>query len=292
MYSDKVTQSVAEAAKKVMEELKGNQHKIDKNKNNKIDAHDFKLLRKEEQEQIDELSSATMKSYVKGAKSDVAAHKDQKSSAMDQGDHKTASDSAAAIAKRQAGMAAAKAKLNKEETEDLLEYESKDGVYKHQAKPGRYGGTEKESDYVKGPSNAALKKIEAEKAKKKKKFSEMVEIYQSTGIKGLFEELDQEEIVEEATNDEFKKELDKAQAKSEGKEKADVAAAAGAPVKKKSMDEEVEQVDERTLTAAEADKKEDIVKGMKKGIAGFKERYGKDAKSVMYATATKIAKKD
>ena len=28
------------------EELKGNQHKIDKNKNGKIDAHDFKLLRK------------------------------------------------------------------------------------------------------------------------------------------------------------------------------------------------------------------------------------------------------
>jgi hypothetical protein len=29
---------------------------------------------------------------------------------------------------------------------------------------------------------------------------------------------------------------------------------------------------------------------MKKGLAGFKERYGKDAKSVMYATATKQAK--
>ena len=288
MYSDKVTQSVAEAAKKVMEELKGNQHKIDKNKNNKIDAHDFKLLRKEEQEQIDELSAGTMKSYVKGAKADVAAHKDQKSSAMDQGDHKTASDSAAAIAKRQAGMAAAKAKLNKEETEDLLEYESKDGVYKHQAKPGRYGGTEKESDYVKGPSNAALKKIEAEKAKKKKKFSEMVEIYQSTGIKGLFEELDQEEIVEEATNDEFKKELDKAQAKSEGKEKTDVAAAATQGTK--DMKEEIEELDERQLTEPEAKKKEDIVKGMKKGIQGFKDRYGDRAKEVMYATATARAK--
>ena len=36
------------------EELKGNQHKLDKNKNGKLDAHDFKLLRKEEAEQIDE----------------------------------------------------------------------------------------------------------------------------------------------------------------------------------------------------------------------------------------------
>ena len=40
------------------------------------------------------------------------------------------------------------------------------------------------------------------------------------------------------------------------------------------------------------EKKEEIVKGMKKGLAGFKERYGKDAKSVMYATATKQAMKD
>jgi hypothetical protein len=43
-----------EKKSEVDEELKGNQHKIDKNKNGKIDAHDFKLLRKEEVEQIDE----------------------------------------------------------------------------------------------------------------------------------------------------------------------------------------------------------------------------------------------
>jgi len=44
---------------KVYEELKGNQHKIDANKNGKVDAHDFKLLRKkkkvaEEAEELDE----------------------------------------------------------------------------------------------------------------------------------------------------------------------------------------------------------------------------------------------
>jgi hypothetical protein len=41
-----------------MEALKGNQHKIDKNKNDKIDAHDFKILRGEkkvnEEEQVEE----------------------------------------------------------------------------------------------------------------------------------------------------------------------------------------------------------------------------------------------
>ena len=51
-------------------------------------------------------------------------------------------------------------------------------------------------------------------------------------------------------------------------------------------------IEERTLTAAETDKKESTVKSMKKNLAGFKERYGKDAKSVMYATATKQAKND
>jgi hypothetical protein len=36
MYKDNLTKSIAEAAKKVMdEELKGQQHKIDANKNNK-----------------------------------------------------------------------------------------------------------------------------------------------------------------------------------------------------------------------------------------------------------------
>jgi hypothetical protein len=54
------------------EELKGNQHKIDKNKNGKVDAHDFKLLRKEEVEELDELSKGTLGSYVKKASSDMA----------------------------------------------------------------------------------------------------------------------------------------------------------------------------------------------------------------------------
>ena len=47
------------------EELKGKQHKIDKNKNGKVDAHDFKLLRKEEQ--IDELSTKTLAKAAKSA---------------------------------------------------------------------------------------------------------------------------------------------------------------------------------------------------------------------------------
>ena len=47
---------------------------------------------------------------------------------------------------------------------------------------------------------------------------------------------------------------------------------------------------EKELTKPEKKEKEKIVKGMKKDKKGFKKRYGDDAESVMYATATKIAK--
>lgn len=43
------------------------------------------------------------------------------------------------------------------------------------------------------------------------------------------------------------------------------------------------------MTDAQMSKREDIVKGMKKSMAGFKKRYGARAKEVMYATATKRA---
>ncbi len=48
----------------------------------------------------------------------------------------------------------------------------------------------------------------------------------------------------------------------------------------------------RSMTKGEMNKREKIVKGMKKNKAGFKKRYGKDAEAVMYATATKQAMKD
>jgi len=57
--------------KSFMEALKGKQHKIDKNKNGQIDAHDFKLLRKEETEELDESTYAS----ADQAKSVVAALK-------------------------------------------------------------------------------------------------------------------------------------------------------------------------------------------------------------------------
>ena len=46
------------------------------------------------------------------------------------------------------------------------------------------------------------------------------------------------------------------------------------------------------MSQVEKDKAEDIVKGMKKKASNFRKLYGKDAESVMYATANKMAQED
>jgi hypothetical protein len=51
------------------------------------------------------------------------------------------------------------------------------------------------------------------------------------------------------------------------------------------------QLDEKTLTDAETKKKEELVKSMKKSSSDFETRYPGRGKEVMYATATKMAKK-
>lgn len=59
--------------KSFMEALKGKQHKIDKNKNGEIDAHDFKLLRKEES-QLDEAIDPS-DYHAKSEKSQFGGHR-------------------------------------------------------------------------------------------------------------------------------------------------------------------------------------------------------------------------
>jgi hypothetical protein len=58
-----------------------------------------------------------------------------------------------------------------------------------------------------------------------------------------------------------------------------------------SVRSEEVQIDEKTLTAAETKEKERIVKSMKDNAADFEKRYPGRGKEVMYATATKLAKK-
>lgn len=147
-------------------------------------------------------------------------------------------------------------------------------------------------------------------------FTEMLTRYDQEGLKPFIESLSREEeeeliddlsteiadetldvidagsytevtIGEEADTEEFTKNLETNKAKSSGKVKQpDLAKGDVMAVK----NEEVE-LTERHMTDAEMQKRETIVKSMKKGLSGFKQRYGDRAKDVMYATATKQAMK-
>lgn len=248
--------SVADAASKIMgEALKGQQHQIDKNKNNKIDAHDFAILRGE------------------------------------------------------------KKAVKKEEVEQIQEYESKGGRYVHKgtygtAKGAEYGETDydKENEMAKKdskPAKPARKKYGARQnfvrsTRVNESFSGLLNVYKEQGLKGLAEAL----VKEEPTNAEYDQELNDAKAKAEGKKKQpDLAQGSIQAVKNEETEiavidadkmngVEITTIDEREMTEPEMKKREEIVKSMKKGMAGFKERYGERAKNVMYATATKQAMKD
>ena len=209
----------------------------------------------------------------------------------------------------------AKKEVKKEEVESIDEVKMAD-LPSTKVQGRAYGASKPEPhalDVMKGPTEKQLLGVKSEK---KKKFSEMVNLYQDGGMKSFMEALSKEEedeiidevskeiadytmdvidageytevtIGEEASQDEFNAEIEKAKAKSQGKVKAEVAKAAVQAVKQ----EEVELGEDR-MNDAEKAKREDIVKGMKKGMAGFKERYGARAKNVMYATATKQAMKN
>ena len=315
-YDNKTTRSVADAVEQIMAEaLKGNQHKIDANKNDKIDAHDFELLRKKKKvEEETELAESHFKvgDMVKckssGMKGEVVK--------LDKEDG--AEDDKYYTVKREDGQMKKMApedmtKIN-EGVDQLDEYDSKQGVYKHKgtygsAKGAEYGATDykKENDLAKAADKEKKKPARKAygarqnfvRAYAKESFSGMMGVYKEGGLKSLHEAL----VKEEPTNAEFTAELQNAKDKADLKKKQpDLAKPSVQAVKVVEdievfdADEingvEIEDIQERSLTEPEMKKKEEIVKGMKKNLAGFKDRYGDRAKEVMYATATKSAKKD
>ena len=316
MYSDnKQIRDVAAVAARIMageqvqqkldEKLHPNQQKLDVHEPEKdeLTADDFKKLRagkkpdvkKEEIEQQDEAMShqaaATMKHIPNASPALKKAAKDIKPGV---GGYRDRIDML-------------KAGGVKEEVEELDEVKMAD-LPSTKVQGRSYGSSKPQPsafDVLKGPKEKELKSIESEK--KKKKMSEMVALYKDGGMKAFFESIKKEDLIsEEPDSEQFAKELEDQKKRAAGtKPQADVAKAAVLSVKQEATEQDIQvinadlangvdqvNIEERTLTAAETDKKEEIVKSMKKGLAGFKERYGKDAKSVMYATATKQAKKD
>jgi len=173
--------------------------------------------------------------------------------------------------------------MKKEEAEQITEYKSTGGVYKHKGTYGTeksveagYTDYDKENEMSKKLSKPAKKKYGARQnfvrsTRVNESFTEILSQYKEGGLKNLFESFKKEEQVlsEEVQEETVQVEV------------TDFDAVNGVTI---------ETIEERTLTEPEMKKKEEVVKSMKKGISGFKARYGDDAKSVMYATATARAK--
>ena len=257
MFSnDKTLQNVADAVSKIMnEKLHPNQQKLDVHEpeKDKLTADDFKKLR------------AGKKVQEATAKPDFLD--------LDKDGNK------------KEPMKKASSSMKKEEAEQLKEYQSKGGVYKHKGTYGTeksveagYTDYDKENEMAKKLSKPAKKKYGARQnfvrsTRVNESFTEILSQYKEGGLKNLFESFKKEEQVlsEEVQEETVQVEV------------TDFDAVNGVTI---------ETIEERTLTEPETKKKEEVVKSMKKGLTGFKARYGDDAKSVMYATATKIAKKD
>ena len=205
--------------KKVAEELKGAQHKIDANKNNKIDAQDFAILRGKKKVKEDMYFAKKLIEGMKRSDIPASVRKARGDAPLTPAEVKSGSKDSISDPKNLA-------KARNEEVEVL-----------------------DEKNVPTSPEKWARAKAAA-----KSKFA----VYPSAYANGW-------------ASKKYK------------------AMGGGWKSVSEETEEEVEQIEEKHMTDDEMTKREKIVKSMKKGFAGFKQRYGKDAKSVMYATATKQA---
>lgn len=273
--------------KNKVEELKGDQHKIDKNKNNKIDAHDFKILRGEKTMQKEAAATPhytddSGNQYHYGASGYVSV---KNKSGIDQG-QRHLNDMSAVHKKNYEkvhGMA-----WNQKNEEVELEEGSK-----HAARPrsaSRPGTEPPVKGKLQDRMAAARERMDAKKKDVKEDVEQIDELNKDTVYSynkksiSATGKLDKQlgSQIRSGNAPDANKTAHKLNKRLTGQERADA----------RLNKEESEQVDERTLTKGETSEKERIVKGMKKSLAGFKSRYGDKAKSVMYATATVRAKKD
>jgi len=256
---------------KLLEALKGKQHKIDKNKNNKIDSQDFAILRAQQKEEL-ELDEASCEDEVKkhekkmhGKDGEVAKHVEKMHKEdVEQIDEKNVPTSPEKWARAKA---AAKAKFAVYPSAYANGWASK----KYKAMGGGWKSVSEEVEELDEKAGYSAKAARAGKdiGKPGKAFGMIA-----------------------------KKAGERYGSAEAGKR---VAGAILAKLRKEDEDLsdedidallEVYELEEKKMTDAEMKKREEIVKSMKKGFAGFRQRYGKDAKSVMYATATKQAMKE
>jgi hypothetical protein len=328
---NKVTNSVADAVSKIMnEKLHPNQQKLDVHEpeKDKLTAKDFEMLRKgkkavkEESEQIQEYTSVGGK-FVHRQKE----VKDAEAGVTDwDKEEKMAKDADKPAAKKRAYGAHQNRRTNTKLYKEMIESLKTGGIKSlfKTIEEGKIELNEDNLDSIAKKHGMEFKKTTYGAGMKHPTHGEVsINRYGEwnhypAGSKsskahgdstGNFSSLDKHlsSLKEEASQEEFTKEMEDQKAKFDGKKKtADVAKPAVQAVQNEATHTEIQVIDmtdgsqkpvinivdleEKSLTEPEMKKKEEVVKSMKKGIAGFKERYGDRAKSVMYATATKIAK--
>jgi len=277
--------------KKVAEELKGDQHKIDANKNNKIDAHDFAILRGKKKVKEDMYFA---KKLIEGMKrSDIPAfvRKARGDAPLTPAEVKSGSKDSISDPKNLA-------KARNEEVElDEATYDYKKAMQSQNPRIQKKG--------IGGAMDAASKRIkqtfkDVPRNSLEKSYKEELELNEvsSSEVDHHFHQWTNSEHApynSDAGDDNkvHQSALRYLRSTNVPKEKHEkMAMHIAHKFHGSGIDEEVEQIEEKHMTDAEMAKREKIVKSMKKGLAGFKSRYGKDAKSVMYATATKQAMKE
>jgi len=305
--------AILRGKKKVAEELKGDQHKIDANKNNKVDAHDFAILRakkkvKEGREFTEKLLEMVRKSdvpaYLRKAKGDTPltmadVKGPKKDTISDPKNLAKARNEEVEQIEETKGAQAMKASGVKQSPDKLLARTGMNIAHKFPRK----GQTDLGN--IPGMNTPGVSKDTADYAEKRRGDREKQlkpAIKAALGTHGPKDKLPEEvEHIEEKNVPTSPEKW--AQAKAQAKAKFDVypsAYANGWASKKykamgggwKTANEEVDQIEEKKMTDADMKERERIVKGMKKGLSGFKARYGARAKDVMYATATKQAMKE
>lgn len=280
MYNDKTLKSVAEAVKKVMEaELSAKQKAIAKieHPKHKIDAGDLAALR------------AGKKPVKEGWDDMIKAAKEKKGPQPSGGAGKKAGHSYGGGKQKDD---------DKPVKEEASQEEFTAEIKKAQAK-----SQGKEKADVAKPEVVAVKQESVEQVNEKAK-------WRSSSAAEANPEHDPEEYAHDklSTGSPIRSKADKplpygsiqsrrgAEVASSGPRKGMVTKKSAESLKNRMKanlnKEEVEQIDERALSEPEAKEKERLVKSMKKNLAGFKERYGERAKSVMYATATARAKEN
>ena len=289
---------------KVYEALKGDQHKIDANKNGKVDAHDFHLLRKkkkvaEETEELDELSTEKLLAYRKKARE------------ADTNKHHVYADEADKKIKKKTGvynpnlLQRAKAKLRNEGTEEVDEsYQElmalKNNIARNEKKMNSIPGIhpekkrlaiqiEKDTKRHKALFNKQMGKNESveELDEKNQQYIEVVNahtnsksytpVHKTKAFAALnhhrsFSHTKSARIIDQDQYDKIKA------AKKDVKEEVDIDTV---------LDEALDllmSIDEKTLTPAEMKKREEVVKAIKRDDP-------KMDKSMAYAIATKTAKR-